>query len=93
MENINNELKSFIRDVTLFLQKHSHYNAEEIEPMFQRAYRLYVKYDVEKMAQEDQPHPLELSPADEKTMRRDFERGIYKQCDKEDRAEMKEVVS
>jgi len=44
---INDELKLFIRDITLFLQKHSHYDPEKIEPMFQRAYRLYVKYEVE----------------------------------------------
>jgi len=44
------DLKTFIRDVTLFLQKHAHYNMEKIEPMFQRAHRLYVKYDVERKA-------------------------------------------
>lgn len=47
MEVINDELRLFIKSVTLFLQKNSHHNPEEIEPMFQRAYRLYVKYDVE----------------------------------------------
>jgi hypothetical protein len=41
------ELKLFIKEITLFLQKHSNYNAEKIEPMFQRAYKLYVKYDVD----------------------------------------------
>ena len=44
---ISDEVKSFIKDITLFLQKHSNYNPEKIEPMFQRAYKLYVKYDVE----------------------------------------------
>ena len=44
---INEELRLFVHDITLFLQKHSNYNAEKIVPMFQRAYRLYVKYDVE----------------------------------------------
>ena len=47
---INDELRLFIRDITLFLQKHSNYNAEKITPMFQRAYKLYVKYDVERDA-------------------------------------------
>lgn len=47
MEVINEELRLFVHDITLFLQKHSNYNAEKIEPMFQRAYKLYVKYDVE----------------------------------------------
>ncbi|HEA68118.1 MAG TPA: hypothetical protein ENI07_15035 [Desulfobacterales bacterium] len=45
---MNDELKLFIKDITLFLQKHSNYNADKIEPMFQRAYKLYAKYDVEK---------------------------------------------
>ena len=43
----NNELRLFIKDITLFLQKPSNYNAGKIEPMFQRAYKLYSKYDVE----------------------------------------------
>jgi hypothetical protein len=47
MMEINDELKLFIKEITLFLQKHSNHNAEKIEPMFQRAYKLYVKYDVE----------------------------------------------
>lgn len=41
------ELRKFVMDVTLFLQKHAHHDMKKIEPMFQRAYRLYVKYDVE----------------------------------------------
>ena len=48
---INEELRLFVKDITLFLQKHSNYNPEKITPMFQRAYRLYVKYDVEKGAE------------------------------------------
>ena len=48
MDGINEELMLFIHDITLFLQDHSNHNAEKIEPMFQRAYKLYVKYDVEK---------------------------------------------
>ena len=47
MESIPDDLRLFIYDITLFLQKHSNYNPEKIEPMFQRAYKLYVKYDVE----------------------------------------------
>ena len=47
VEDINNELRLFIKDITLFLQQHKNYTAEKIEPMFQRAYKLYVKYDVE----------------------------------------------
>ena len=43
------ELRLFIHDVTLFLQKIAHHNMNEIEPMFQRAYKLYVKYDVDKV--------------------------------------------
>lgn len=41
------DLRLFIKDITLFLQKHSNYNPKKMEPMFQRAYRLYVKYNVE----------------------------------------------
>ena len=48
METINKELRLFVKDVTLFLQRQSDYNHEKVEPMFQRAYKLYVKYDVEK---------------------------------------------
>ncbi len=47
-EPINDELKTFIKDITLFLQKHTNCNPEKMEPMFQRAYKLYVKYEVEK---------------------------------------------
>lgn len=47
MEIINNELRLFIKDITLFLQLHSNCTPEKIEPMFQKAYKLYVKYDVE----------------------------------------------
>ena len=46
--DINDELILFIKDITLFLQKHCNYNPEKIEPMFQRAYKLYVKYNVEE---------------------------------------------
>ena len=57
MEHINDELRYFIKDITLFLQKHSNYTPEKIAPMFQRAYKLYVKYDVEN-EQANQPDLL-----------------------------------
>jgi len=53
MKDINEELRMFIYDITLFLQKHSNYNFAKIEPMFQRAYKLYVKYDVENPQQDN----------------------------------------
>jgi len=62
MESINDELRWFVRDITLFLQKHSNYNPEKITPMFQRAYRLYVKYDVEN-AKAKQPPKTETPDA------------------------------
>ena len=46
-EALPEDLRDFIRSITLFLQQHTNYNAEKIEPMFQWAYRLYVKYKVE----------------------------------------------
>lgn len=46
--NIPEDLILFVYDITLFLQQPGNYNAEKIEPVFQRAYKLYVKYDVEK---------------------------------------------
>ena len=47
MEKISEDLRSFIYDVTLFLQRHRSCTEEQMDSMFQRAYRLYVKYDVE----------------------------------------------
>ena len=47
MKTINNDIRIFIKDITLFLQNHGNYTPEKIEPMFQKAYKLYVKYDVE----------------------------------------------
>lgn len=41
------ELKEFVRVVTLCLQKNCYHNLTQMEPMFQRAYRLHSKYDVE----------------------------------------------
>ena len=43
----NIELKRFIKAVTLFLQKSRGNSPESSDMMFHRAYRLYVKYDVE----------------------------------------------
>jgi len=48
MVEINEELRGFIRDVTLVLQSNAHHNPKKLEPLFQRAYKLYVKYDVEQ---------------------------------------------
>ena len=42
------ELVQFIYDVTLFLQSHKSQTDSRFSAMFQRAYRLYVKYDVEQ---------------------------------------------
>lgn len=41
------ELKGFVYIITLDLQKHREKTPEQLDAMFQRAYRLYVKYDVE----------------------------------------------
>lgn len=48
MEKINKEIRLFIHDITLFLQRHENYTPEKIEPIFQRSYNLYLKYDVEQ---------------------------------------------
>jgi len=48
---MNEELRLFVHDITLFLQNHGNYKPDKIEPMFQRAYKLYVKYDVENPQQ------------------------------------------
>jgi hypothetical protein len=45
---MNDEIRIFIKHITLFLQDASNHTPEKVERMFQRAYRLYVKYDVEK---------------------------------------------
>ena len=42
------ELLQFISDVTLFLQSHKSKTDIQFTDMFQRAYRMYVKHDVEK---------------------------------------------
>ena len=41
------ELKQFIRTITLDLQKHREKTPGELDDMFQKAYRLYHKYNVE----------------------------------------------
>jgi len=45
---MDTELNKFIYDVTLFLQSHKSQTDPQFTAMFQRAYRLYVKHDVEK---------------------------------------------
>ena len=42
-----NEMKSFVHIITLDLQRHREKSPEQLDAMFQSAYRLYVKYDVE----------------------------------------------
>ncbi len=44
---IPDEIRLFIKDITLFLQRQSNYTPDKIEPMFQRAYKFYSKYEVE----------------------------------------------
>lgn len=51
MKSIDEELRSFIYDVTLFLQNSRSNSPETSDRMFQRAYKLYVKYDVENASQ------------------------------------------
>jgi len=46
IENIK-ELKEFVRVITLSLQAHRSKTPKELDRMFQRAYQLYAKYDVE----------------------------------------------
>lgn len=43
-----NEMKRFVYIITLDLQKHREKTPEQLDAMFQRAYKLYVKYDVER---------------------------------------------
>ena len=47
MKHINDDLRLIIKYINLFLQQHKNCTPDKIEPMFQRAYKLYVKYDVE----------------------------------------------
>ena len=42
------ELKTFIKIITLDLQKHRSLSPIYLDNMFQQAYRLYTKYNVEK---------------------------------------------
>lgn len=41
------ELKEFIHTITLELQQHRSKTPEQLDAMFQKAYRLYSKYKVE----------------------------------------------
>lgn len=41
------ELKEFIHTITLDLQQHRSKTPEQLDAMFQKAYRLYSKYKVE----------------------------------------------
>ncbi len=41
------ELKGFIRDVTLALQDSSKHNKKVLFPLFQRAYKFYIQFDIE----------------------------------------------
>lgn len=43
------ELRKFIQDVTLELQQHRSRSDKQKDQLFQRAYSLYVKYDVDKI--------------------------------------------
>ncbi len=53
-EKINDDLRSFIYEVTLFLQKSRSSTPEQMDRMFQRAYKLYAKYDVENTRHKDE---------------------------------------
>lgn len=44
---MEDDVRIFIKDVTLFIQSHRSKSEEQMDDMFQRAYRLYAKYDVE----------------------------------------------
>lgn len=46
-EEIPDDIKYFIKDAILLLQKISCVEQERVERLFQKAYKLYVKYDVE----------------------------------------------
>mgnify|MGYP001583295907 CR=1 FL=1 len=41
------ELKEFVRTITLDLQRHREKTPEQLDNMFNQAYKLYIKYDVE----------------------------------------------
>jgi hypothetical protein len=41
------EVKVFVRDVTLYLQSYENRTRQQVETMFQRAYNIYCLLDVE----------------------------------------------
>ena len=45
--SIPEDLRAFVYNVTLFLQASRSKTPEQMDNMFHKAYRLYVKYDVE----------------------------------------------
>ena len=42
------DVKKFIFDITLFIQSHRGKTDKQMDDMFQRAYSLYCKYEVER---------------------------------------------
>src|SRR3990167_1844173 len=51
------DVRLFIHDVTLFIQSHRSKTEEQMDDMFQKAYVLYSKYDVENVSVESRPEP------------------------------------
>lgn len=51
-KEIPNDIKDFIRSITLDLQTHREKTEEEMDKMFQIAYKLYSKYKVDRMYDE-----------------------------------------
>lgn len=47
-ERLPDDIKVFLRQITLDLQQHRSKTEDEIDRMFQRAYKLYVKYKVDR---------------------------------------------
>lgn len=47
-DELPSEVRGFIRQVTLFLQQSREKTEGQMDAMFREAYRLYVKYDVER---------------------------------------------
>jgi len=54
---IPDDIRLFIKDVTLFLQKNRSNSEKASDAMFQKAYRLYVEYNVEKEMEESLNDP------------------------------------
>ena len=47
-EKLPDDMKWFLKDITLFLQQHRSKSPEQISKKFQDAYQLYVKYKVDE---------------------------------------------